>query len=132
MKKITYTFNDGNIVSVEDFDENKRTFSFKVNLPSCIEDYLDGSGEGVWACIHPSISESELNNSKGAILFVKILNDSLYYNGLKYGDLIPVTPRGNNRPVALLDELIVKYGNSDKERAIKKYLEMLRTGSIYN
>lgn len=131
-KKIIYTFSDGYTVTVDDFDESKRTFSFKVNLPSCAEDYLNGNGEGVWCCIHPQISEDELNNSEGTILFVKILNDSLYYDGLKYGDLIPVVPREGNRPVALLDELVAKYGKSDKEGAIKKYLEMLSKDSIYS
>lgn len=132
MKKIIYTFEDGHTVAVEDFDESKGTFSFKVNLPSCAEDYLNGNGEGVWCCIHPDLSEDDISNSDGVIFFVKILNDSLYYKDLNFGALIPVESRGNNRPVALLDELVAKYGKGDKEKAIKKYLEMLNKNSIYS
>lgn len=130
MDKITYTFANGEKVEMNDINLEGEQFSFKVNLPSCEKDYLTGNGEGVW--VKPSLDAHEdwhkdaVSKYNRTIYYGKILNDSLYYPNLTYGTLIAFELRGENRPVAIYEELVYKYGESQREKAMNDYFNWLK------
>lgn len=107
---IIYQFSNGVCAEVQDFPKVDSSYYFKVNLPNSQDSYESGNGEGVWAYTDAESYEKWKNDEQDAIIYVKILNDSVYYNGLEYGDLVPVELRGEYRPVAIYEELISKYG----------------------
>ena len=109
---IMYQFANGDCVKVQDFPRVDSDYYFKVNLPANQDNYESGNGEGVWAYTDAESYEKWKNDEQDAIIYVKILNDSIYYNGLRYGDLVPVELRGEYRPVAIYEELVNKYGPS--------------------
>jgi len=112
---IWYEFENGNKVAVKDFTKPNSECFFKVNLPNTVANYEAGSGEGVWAYTDEESYKKWLKDEKDSIVYVKILNNSMYYKGLEYGDLIPVELRGEYRPVAIYDELIAKYSLVDND-----------------
>ena len=107
---VVYEFLNGEKVEVKDFSKPASDYYFKVNLPDTLDSYKSGNGEGVWAYTDFESYEKWKNDEKDSIIYVRILNDSIYYNGLEYGDLVPVELRGEYRPVAMYEELIGKYG----------------------
>lgn len=117
-KKIKYVFNNGEVVLIEDFKIPSDEYFFKVNLPSSKENYVSGNGEGVWACTDLISYKKYQEDKNEGIIYVKILNDSVYYNGLNCEDLIPVELRGEKRPVAIYEELLSKYGESNRKNLI--------------
>lgn len=107
MGKEVYTHKDGTVVALAEFNDTY----FKVNIPVDEEDFIYGLGEGIWCCsTNEGYSKWANDDSVGEIIYVKVLNDPIYYGKMQYLDIIPVETRGKNRPVALLDELIAKYG----------------------
>lgn len=81
---------------------------FKINLPLTKKEYLNNNGEGVWAtCDVESYKNIEI---PGKLIQVKILNDSVYYQGLNCDTYITVKTNGNElRPIASFYELQSKY-----------------------
>lgn len=105
-----YKFENGeimNIPTIERPEDNRKLF--KVNLPQTFDDYLSGNGEGMWACCSEKDQAKIDEDVAEGIIFVKLLNDSIYYPELEYGTIIPVELRGECRPVAIWDELDAKY-----------------------
>lgn len=86
---------------------------FKVNLPSNAESYESGNGEGVWACGNKETFEAWEKDIDSGVYFVKMLNYSVYYPKLEYGTIVAIEMRGKKRPVAIHDELVAKYGESN-------------------
>lgn len=116
-----YKFADGRTVEVADIKEATEIKDmFKVNLPSTYENYINGNGEGVWACGDEKTKLAYDNDVSGGIYFVMILNDSGYYPDLTNKTIIPVEMRGEKRPTAIFDELKAKYGMSHREEFIEK------------
>lgn len=105
---------------VTDFEAE--TIKFKANLPYDKENEINGNGEGVW--VEASTKDYTVAANNNGYLPVKILNDSVYYPSLKYGDLILIkfTNNEEQRPIAPLEELRHKYGEpiSEKELIIIK------------
>ena len=96
---------------------------FKVNLPSDMDTYRSGNGEGIWAC--PADQETEdlwKNDADGGQGLVHACNDSFYYPGeIVYGSRVLVEFRGENRPVAVWDDLQgTKEAEANKEETFKK------------
>lgn len=115
----TYTYQNGETATVPTIDipETNETL-FKVNIPSTKEEETNGVGEGMWACTTEE-SYADWENNKEGTFFVKLLNDSVYYPPLTYGNIIPVTFRKGKRPVAIVEELHHHYGISKKEDVIR-------------
>lgn len=121
MSELKYKTIEGNTISTSEPLLEGIDNYFKVNLPSSIEDFTTGNGEGVWC--KSTRKYTDMANSKdfnNVTILVEILNDSLYYKGLMCGDIIPVELRGCNRPVAYINELEKHYGKADKVGAFKK------------
>jgi len=119
-----YKFNNGKIVEVKDFDiETDMEKMFKVNLPDSLNSYVNGNGEGVWACGDKDTLNACQNDEESGIYFVKILNDSTYYPPLNCYTLIPVEMRGEKRPTAIFRELQEKYGESHREEVIERVIK---------
>lgn len=110
---IQYKNKYNKVTEIKDFTRPSEEFLFKVNLPDSYDSYLDGIGEGVWAYTDKESYERIFKDEKEGIIYVKILNTSLYYDGLYYDTLIPVELRGKYRPVAIYEELVDKYGKSN-------------------
>lgn len=110
MKKIKYTLRNSQVIEIDDFDR-KDSNVFKVNIPGNKSSYKTGNGEGIFACADDETYKAliyldEDSRKNGKIYLVKALNDSIYYGGLiKYGDVLAVEGRGENRPVVILDEI---------------------------
>lgn len=116
---------DNEIVVPQDIDK-----MFKVNLPATKDEYETGNGEGVWACATASDTEKVFSDCEYEIIFVKILNDSLYYPGLKCYDIIPVELRGECRPVAMFNELQYHYNKDGDENTTKNNKNAIITDLI--
>lgn len=86
----------------------------KINIPGSFNNYINGAGE----CVDALASEKgfELYNNEdsfGERFEVQILQDSLYYDGLKNGEKIVVETRRAFRPVAVYSNLEEKFGESN-------------------
>lgn len=97
---------------------------FKVNLPDTFELYQSGNGEGIWAC--PADKETEdlwKNDTDGQQGVVYACNDSFYYPGeIVFGSRVLVEFRGENRPVAVWDDL---HGTAEAEQNKEKIMHKL-------
>jgi hypothetical protein len=117
---LLYTFINGHIMDVPEFATPKSMeLMFKVNLPSTEADVENGNGEGVWACTDEQSRLKWESETCNEIIFVRILNDSIYYPTLKCDTIIPVRLCQDMRPVALLDELIAQNGKSKRDEVLR-------------
>lgn len=98
----------------------------KVNLPSDLESFKTGNGEGVWAYpCSPEDDEKVNNDNYYGEAYVIVKNDSFYYPGLiKYNDIIKVHCNGKKRPYLHID-LFTEYSEKtnpekNKEEIMKK------------
>lgn len=100
---------------------------FKINLPFTETEYESGNGEGVWA-ITDNASLEIINDIKSIndFVLVRILNDSIYYNDLKFGDYIIVETRGEKRPVANYEILNSNYNKESEEEVHNIKLSIIR------
>lgn len=112
-----YKTKDNKEIFYDDFELSTDN-SFKINLPLTEDDYKSGNGEGIWCCCSKEDLEKINNNIKGVYL-VKILNDSVYYPSLKYGTVVICGYNGDNRPVAIKDELDSKYESISIEEKLR-------------
>lgn len=108
----------------EPYDKDKL---FKVNLPFTESEYETGNGEGVWA-ITNNASLEIINDTKSIneFVLVRILNDSIYYNNLSFGDYIIVETRGEKRPVANYEILNSNYNKESEEEVHNIKLSIIR------
>jgi hypothetical protein len=79
---------------------------FKLNLPSTIDEYRFGNGEGVWA-VAASASDNKLarDDSVNKQFEAYLCNDSVYYPHMPFGSRVLGETRGGCRPVAVWDDL---------------------------
>lgn len=95
-----------------------------VNLPNSQKFYENGNGEGMYAYI---ISDDDFNNfldnsKKGMLIKGFLLNNSLYYPGLKWGLIVPIELRGSKKPVVPLEFLQQAFKeviNRKKKKSLK-------------
>lgn len=104
----------GDNIGLETTDELQRTANngmyryIKVKLPETKEN--DNNGEGCWAIMSSKTfvecdSDMQCEKTYKAVL----CNNSLFFNGLDYGTIIPVKSRGNLRPVVPYEWLNENY-----------------------
>jgi len=88
----------------------------KVNLPAHFEEYQHGNGEGIWAI--PADKEgANLARSDTS-------NNSYYYPKIKWGTRVLYETRGENRPVAVWDDLRdTKEAPKHREETLKRIME---------
>lgn len=106
---ICYEFANGNKVTIRDFAKPISECFLMINLPNTLANYEAGRGESIWAYTDEESYKKWLKGEKDSIIYVKVLNDSIYYKELQYEDLMPVELRGASKPVAIYEELIAKY-----------------------
>jgi len=112
----TYYFQDGREEKYEEIPLPKVSEEcFLINLPSEEEDFIGGNGESIWACGTTETLEAYKNMDFEGVVYVKLMNNSMYYPNLKYKTVIPVKVEKNKRPVAYLDELNYYYGESKRD-----------------
>lgn len=104
-----------------DIHDLKNDEMFKINLPDSKEGYDKGNGEGVWATASEKGFKIWSNDDSYKELFlVRILNDSIYYKGLSYGDYVLVESRRDCRPVAVLTELESRFGKTNWRQFVNR------------
>lgn len=81
-------------------DNGYMTVYIKINLSLTKEDYMIGSGEGVWVLVDLKTKRDYDEDATGGGYVGKLDNNSIYYPGLNAGELIPFEMRGALRPVA--------------------------------
>ena len=117
-----YTYKDGSTVEVPTILLPKSPDTcFKIVLPDTKEEEIAGSGEDIWACTTEENFIIWQNDGEGTF-FVKIMNSSYYYPGLKEGTIIPVQFLKLPKPVAILEELEHHYGPS-KRNEVTRFLK---------
>lgn len=87
----------------------------KVNIPLTEEDYRSGNGEGVWVEVDAETRAAYDRDAIGLGYHGILANDSLYYPGLKCGDVIPFEMRGENRPVVDFPRFLSALNRISKE-----------------
>ncbi|GAA0071730.1 hypothetical protein UT300003_32550 [Clostridium sardiniense] len=97
--------------------EEKDCKPIKINLAGSFRNYLTGAGECINAVTNNrGFVMASFDTCKGDMFFVRLLEDSKYYDGLKRGMYVLVESRGTlGRPVANYHELRIKYGESNWE-----------------
>jgi len=77
----------------------------KVNLPEDEGKWASGNGEGVWAapCSEEDAVKCRDDRSYGEDVFVRLMNQPIMH-ALVWGDKIRAQTRGENRPVAYLED----------------------------
>ncbi len=81
----------------------------KVNLPKNAKEFDAGLGEGVWAEIDDAAAKAYEEDAVGGKYIGILQNDSIQYPGLKVGAEITFELRGNNRPIAILEQRSSKW-----------------------
>ena len=116
---ITYTSCFGEEIQCSKMEMPKEGTShpleLKINIAGSLLNYISGAGEGV-KVITTSYGFFLANDdeSRGKKFFVRLLEDSKYYDGLKAGEYVLVESRGTEgRPVAIFYELRSKFGASN-------------------
>lgn len=72
----------------------------KVNIPDNIDEYFAGNGEGCYFVLTDQNARNDYDSGKhGCVHMCMLANYSMYWLGLKPGDVLPVEFRGNRRPV---------------------------------
>ena len=103
----------------------------KVNLPSDLDGYKSGNGEGVWVTVEQEVYDLYNSDHNGDVFTGTIANDSVYYPELKCGDTIVFTMRGVNRPVCVYAGFLDNFmciTAEEKAALIQKIIENQRTG----
>ncbi|PGK51220.1 hypothetical protein CN918_25870 [Priestia megaterium] len=114
-----YTYQDGSTTEIPAIPLPKKPEEcFKIVLPDTKEEELTGNGEDLWACTTEENFSAWQNDGEG-IYFVKILNNSYYYPGLKEGTVIPVQFLKLPKPVAMISELEHHYGPSRRNEVTR-------------
>lgn len=91
----------------------------KVNIPLNEKEYRNGNGEGVWVEVDKATREAYDRDVIGSGYHGILANDSVYYPGLKCGDMIEFEMRGQNRPVVDYHNfLIYRSRISDEDREL--------------
>ena len=113
-----YSYNEISNETADSMINDKNTYMFRVNVPYGIEEFERGNGEGMWAIATSQKDESIIKNdsSIGERVVVKLLNKSVYYKDLNWGDYILVKTRGSNRPIAIINDLEELGRISEDER----------------
>ena len=102
------------VIEIND-EESDKCRHIKINLAGSFSNYMNGAGECVDA-VTTSLGLEKANSDeyRGEMFFVRITQDSKYYDELKKGAYILVESRGTKgRPVANYHELRMKYGESN-------------------
>ena len=87
----------------------------KINLAGSLYNYIRGAGE----CLNAVTNKTGIlfaNNDcyKGKMFFVRLLEDSKYYDELKRGMYLLVESKGDEgRPIANYHELKLRFGESN-------------------
>lgn len=120
-----------NRTAVLDEQGNLLGYAAVVNLPSTLEDYESGNGEGCWALFSPAdFADAYETEKAGGRYPVYLLNSSFYHPSLTWGTLIYVEMRGGYRPVLCLDQIpMEKLGGPAamrREAIIQKVMERSR------
>lgn len=98
----------------------------KVNLPSSVQDYARGNGEGIWAVIiDPADVKPYKENASQGQLWVAACNDSTYYpEEVAFGSRVLCELRGEMRPVAVWDNLqSTKEAPACRDRILCKLMD---------
>lgn len=78
----------------------------KVNLPSTIQTFQQGNGEGIWAVPYDDEAAHLYDEGapEGQARFVAC-NNSIYYPEITFGSVVLCNFRGDKRPIAVWDDL---------------------------
>ena len=87
----------------------------KANLPANEESYKTGNGEGVFVLVDDQTKKAYDDDKTGSGYSGILDNDSLYFKGLKHGEVIPLEMRGELRPVVPYTWLKEHYGEAAPE-----------------
>jgi|GEM_PF-4032941 len=99
----------------------------KVNLPSTLNDYHNGNGEGMFAVVTNPEDKAKYDADCTSGLFIAILdNDSIYYPHLNAGTPVVCEYRGKNRPTACWNLL---GNNKEAEKNRQEVLKQLGVGT---
>ena len=82
----------------------------KVNLPESEEDYLIGTGEGCWAIADKAAKRAYDEDADSGEYSVTLDNDSICWEGLIHGTVVPIEMRGDKRPVVPYNWLFARFG----------------------
>lgn len=85
----------------------------KANLPPTEGDYITGNGEGVFILVDAATKEAHDSDATGAGYSGILDNDSIYYKGLRHGEIVLLEMRGETRPVVPYEWLLEHYGPAD-------------------
>lgn len=102
----------------------------KINLPLTEADFTSGNGEGVWVEVGQKAKAAYDQDAIGAGYCGILANDSLYYPGLRCGEIIHFEMRGPFRPVADIQDLHTRFPyltSEAKTALIKKIAEAENT-----
>ena len=95
-------------------EQAEYTEYIKVNLPYNKESEKTGAGfEGVWCLVDKTTKAAHDSDEIGTEYEGVLDNDSLVYNGLNHGEIIPIIMNGENRPFVPFYWLVAHYGNPD-------------------
>jgi len=78
---------------------------FRVNLPSTFKTYQTGNGEGIWAVALTKELTDKIEKAEIKQFYAYAANDSIYYPELVCGSRILAETRGDNRAVAVWENL---------------------------
>ncbi len=84
-------------------DKSKMTEYIKVNFPLTVEDFAAGNGEGMWVLVDKETKEAHDKDVSGGEWVGILSNDSIYFPGLRCGEVVRFEMRGEYRPVAIFD-----------------------------
>lgn len=104
-----YVMKDGTVIEYDEMlvpeDLNNSPNLVKGNLSPNLSDYESGNGEGVWILISNYDLLAYKGDVKSGHFIGKLLNGPIYYPHLSWGDYVLFEWRGQNRPVAVFEEL---------------------------
>lgn len=105
-------------------DRSKMSEYIKVNFPLTEEDFNRGNGEGMWVLVDAA-TKADYDKDATGKGYVGILdNDSLYYPGLKHGDVVPFEMRGESRPVADYHDFLSDLNGLTQEEKMALFLKI--------
>jgi len=114
-----YTYKNGKTTELPEIQLPKNPEKcFLIVLPDTKEEEETGNGEDIWACTTEENFTIWQNDGEG-VFFVKVMNNSYYYPGLKEGTVIPVQFLKLPKPVAMLSELEHHYGSSRRNEVTR-------------
>lgn len=105
----------------------------KVNFPLTEDEYKRGNGEGMWVRVDQATKKAYDEDASGGEYFGILANDSLYYPGLRYENVVVFEMRGENRPVADFHGFLSKLAGispEEKDELIRKIQSAHTTKTI--